>query len=150
MYVFCCYSRYQKDQKLPNKLYYCRNSVLILLFSIYGHHTEALVWLLQGRIACVVHVNPHDQTIVHQDCYPKVMNFELSLPSESRLQTFQNLTCSYFLPVSWWGLELYSRMNRLFQTNLAWSAGGCCILNRWWWMCTWWYFSCTTTICIYW
>ncbi|VAI01305.1 unnamed protein product [Triticum turgidum subsp. durum] len=26
---------------------------------------------VKGRIACVVHVNPHDQTIVHQDCYPK-------------------------------------------------------------------------------
>ncbi|CAM0875324.1 unnamed protein product [Alopecurus aequalis] len=26
---------------------------------------------VQGKIACVVHVNPHDQTIVHQDCYPK-------------------------------------------------------------------------------
>nr|ADP02176.1 hypothetical protein 1E5.1 [Triticum aestivum] len=26
---------------------------------------------VMGRIACVVHVNPHDQTIVHQDCYPK-------------------------------------------------------------------------------
>lgn len=26
---------------------------------------------VQGRISCVVHVNPHDQTIVHQDCYPK-------------------------------------------------------------------------------
>ncbi|RCV41361.1 hypothetical protein SETIT_9G129600v2 [Setaria italica] len=26
---------------------------------------------LQGRISCVVHVNPHNQTIVHQDCYPE-------------------------------------------------------------------------------
>ncbi|TVU45541.1 hypothetical protein EJB05_05030 [Eragrostis curvula] len=25
---------------------------------------------VKGRISCVVHVNPHNQTIVHQDCYP--------------------------------------------------------------------------------
>ncbi|KAL6637649.1 hypothetical protein ACP70R_025221 [Stipagrostis hirtigluma subsp. patula] len=25
---------------------------------------------VKGRVSCVVHVNPHDQTIVHQDCYP--------------------------------------------------------------------------------
>lgn len=26
---------------------------------------------VKGRISCVVHVNPHNQTIVHQDCYPE-------------------------------------------------------------------------------
>ncbi|XP_062212110.1 uncharacterized protein LOC133913083 [Phragmites australis] len=26
---------------------------------------------VKGKISCVVHVNPHNQTIVHQDCYPE-------------------------------------------------------------------------------
>uniref|UniRef100_J3LRU1 Late embryogenesis abundant protein LEA-2 subgroup domain-containing protein n=1 Tax=Oryza brachyantha TaxID=4533 RepID=J3LRU1_ORYBR len=26
---------------------------------------------VKGRISCVVHINPHNQTIVHQDCYPE-------------------------------------------------------------------------------
>lgn len=38
---------------------------------------------LQGRISCVVHVNPHNETIVHQDCYPEVKNCKAYLPPES-------------------------------------------------------------------
>ena len=38
---------------------------------------------LQGRISCVVHVNPHNQTILHQDCYPEVKNCKALFPSES-------------------------------------------------------------------
>ncbi|KAF8681884.1 hypothetical protein HU200_045331 [Digitaria exilis] len=38
---------------------------------------------LQGRISCVVHVNPHNQTIVHQDCYPEVKNCHYSLKVDS-------------------------------------------------------------------
>ncbi|XP_044979794.1 uncharacterized protein LOC123447269 [Hordeum vulgare subsp. vulgare] len=39
---------------------------------VEGHlHFFFLSVPVKGRIACVVHVNPHDQTIVHQDCYPK-------------------------------------------------------------------------------
>uniref|UniRef100_A0A453H4Z2 Water stress and hypersensitive response domain-containing protein n=2 Tax=Aegilops tauschii subsp. strangulata TaxID=200361 RepID=A0A453H4Z2_AEGTS len=39
---------------------------------VEGHlHFFFLSIPVKGRIACVVHVNPHDQTIVHQDCYPK-------------------------------------------------------------------------------
>lgn len=26
---------------------------------------------VKGRLSCVVHVNPHNETIVHQDCYPE-------------------------------------------------------------------------------
>uniref|UniRef100_A0A3B6JFF4 Late embryogenesis abundant protein LEA-2 subgroup domain-containing protein n=1 Tax=Triticum aestivum TaxID=4565 RepID=A0A3B6JFF4_WHEAT len=38
---------------------------------VEGHLHFFLSIPVKGRIACVVHVNPHDQTIVHQDCYPK-------------------------------------------------------------------------------
>ncbi|XP_039783061.1 uncharacterized protein LOC120650105 isoform X2 [Panicum virgatum] len=37
-----------------------------------GHlHLFFLSVPVKGRISCVVHVNPHNQTILHQDCYPE-------------------------------------------------------------------------------
>ncbi|CAL4935394.1 unnamed protein product [Urochloa decumbens] len=39
---------------------------------VAGHlHLFLLSVPVKGRISCVVHVNPHNQTIVHQDCYPE-------------------------------------------------------------------------------
>ncbi|KAJ1294058.1 hypothetical protein BS78_01G117100 [Paspalum vaginatum] len=39
---------------------------------VEGHlHFFFLSIPVKGTISCVVHVNPHDQTIVHQDCYPE-------------------------------------------------------------------------------
>ncbi|XP_052149621.1 uncharacterized protein LOC127768131 isoform X1 [Oryza glaberrima] len=40
---------------------------------VEGHvHLFFLSIPVKGRISCVVHINPHNQTIVHQDCYPEV------------------------------------------------------------------------------
>ncbi|OEL24597.1 hypothetical protein BAE44_0014386 [Dichanthelium oligosanthes] len=56
------------------------------LLAVYDLHVLILIPLmivlafLQGRISCVVHVNPHNQTIVHQDCYPEVKNCKAYLP----------------------------------------------------------------------
>ncbi|XP_062214903.1 uncharacterized protein LOC133915672 [Phragmites australis] len=39
---------------------------------VEGHlHFFFLSIPVKGTISCVVHVNPHNQTIVHQDCYPE-------------------------------------------------------------------------------
>ncbi|KAG8044160.1 hypothetical protein GUJ93_ZPchr0043g16393 [Zizania palustris] len=39
---------------------------------VEGHvHFFFLSIPVKGRISCVVHINPHNQTIVHQDCYPE-------------------------------------------------------------------------------
>jgi hypothetical protein len=72
-------SRYQKDfarrRKIVGKIIYWRNSEFLVSVSVYAHkYWNPCMVMLQGKIACVVHVNPHDQTIVHQDCYPKVKN----------------------------------------------------------------------------
>nr|ACG33974.1 hypothetical protein [Zea mays] len=39
---------------------------------VEGHlHFLFLSIPVKGRISCVMHINPHNQTIVHQDCYPE-------------------------------------------------------------------------------
>ncbi|CAN6309741.1 unnamed protein product [Urochloa humidicola] len=39
---------------------------------VEGHlHLFLLSVPVKGRVSCVVRVNPHNQTIVHQDCYPE-------------------------------------------------------------------------------
>ncbi|KAH0457908.1 hypothetical protein IEQ34_013223 [Dendrobium chrysotoxum] len=69
--------------------------------------TEAQGWLplfffdlpIKGKFSCIARVNPHEQTISHQDCYPAMRSvtdcifllFQESLQSSSRLKLFCKL-----------------------------------------------------------
>jgi hypothetical protein len=44
----------------------------------------------------VVHVNPHNETIVHQDCYPEVSNYKLVYPHKGLIE-LKRLTFSLLL-----------------------------------------------------
>jgi len=50
------------------------------------NHLMIVLGFLQGRISCVVHVNPHNETIVHQDCYPEVSNCKLVYPHKGLIE----------------------------------------------------------------
>ncbi|ONM08008.1 Late embryogenesis abundant (LEA) hydroxyproline-rich glycoprotein family [Zea mays] len=71
---------------------------------VEGHlHFLFLSIPVKGRISCVMHINPHNQTIVHQDCYPEVSNCKLTLRLTELLKrlTFSLLSCVSELLMAW-------------------------------------------------